>query len=673
MQKNRPKAWAVSRALKFTNCEEEEMMNTAQEPETVGTATYSPEDNKLRIYPDSRLDSETYARVKAAGFSWAPKQELFVSPMWTPAREDLLIDLCGEVGDEDTGLVDRAEQRADRFENYSDRRRSEAESARAAVSAIADNIPFGQPILVGHHSEKHARKHAEQIESGMRRAVRMWETSKYWESRAAGAIRAAKYKERPDVRARRIKTIEADKRKQEREKAEVEKLLAFWSRGEISKEEALHVCNNYDRGGVTLNGERYWSAWAALEDGRTTVEEIRSQRLRSLPRHIEHAARWISHYENRLLYERAMLAEAGGTAADKWEIIVGGRVLVRGEWVTVLRVNKAGGVVNSLTTNRRYVPKVGIEDVKDYQPPTEEQAAKVKAATTAAPLCNYPGTIPMVNRWHGTIDPPMQTVEMTKAEWAKIHKDYKGTRDVTATETAGRHRVRLAIRGGKYSPVFITDDKRKDPPKAEAVPAAPGIPEPERVAANRPDYKAPEPTEFDAMKDTLRAGVQIVAAPQLFPTPQEIAQQMAEYLELEPGMNVLEPSAGTGNLITALREVYGGSYVLTAVEINGKLADLLETGMQVDDIHRADFLAWSGGPFDRIIMNPPFENGSDIKHIRHALGMLKDGGVLVALCANGSRQREAFKEEAGQWEDLPAGSFKAQGTGVNVALMVLRK
>src|SRR5437879_2478453 len=48
------------------------------------------------------------------------------------------------------------------------------------------------------------------LDNGMRRAVKMWETASYWKSRAAGAIAAAKYKERPDVRARRIKGIEAD-------------------------------------------------------------------------------------------------------------------------------------------------------------------------------------------------------------------------------------------------------------------------------------------------------------------------------------------------------------------------------------------------------------------------------------------------------------------------------
>ena len=79
---------------------------------TMMTATYSPEDNKLRLYSLSRLSRELYERMKAAGFRWAPKQELFVTPMWTPDREDLLIELCGEIGDEDTSLVDRAEQRA---------------------------------------------------------------------------------------------------------------------------------------------------------------------------------------------------------------------------------------------------------------------------------------------------------------------------------------------------------------------------------------------------------------------------------------------------------------------------------------------------------------------------------------------------------------------------------
>ena len=192
------------------------------------TATYSPEDNKLRLYASGRLPADLYARVRAAGFIWAPKQGLFVAPAWSPDREDLLIELCGAIGDEDTSLVDRAEQRAERFEEYSDHRAEDADRASEAVKSITSGIPLGQPILVGHHSEKHARKDAERIENGMRKAVKMWETSKYWTSRAAGALRHAKYKELPRTRARRIKTIEASKRKTERTLAEAIKRYNAW-------------------------------------------------------------------------------------------------------------------------------------------------------------------------------------------------------------------------------------------------------------------------------------------------------------------------------------------------------------------------------------------------------------------------------------------------------------
>ena len=41
------------------------------------TATYSPEDNKLRLYSVSRLSPELYARVKEAGFKFAPPSGAF--------------------------------------------------------------------------------------------------------------------------------------------------------------------------------------------------------------------------------------------------------------------------------------------------------------------------------------------------------------------------------------------------------------------------------------------------------------------------------------------------------------------------------------------------------------------------------------------------------------------
>jgi hypothetical protein len=138
-------------------------------------ATYSPDDNKLRLYASLRLDEETYSLINKAGFRWAPKQELFVAPAWTPGREDVLLSLAGDIEDEDSTLFDRQEQRAGRFSDYSDRRAVESEQALAHVDSLASAVPLGQPILVGHHSERRARRHAQKIENGMKRAVMLFE------------------------------------------------------------------------------------------------------------------------------------------------------------------------------------------------------------------------------------------------------------------------------------------------------------------------------------------------------------------------------------------------------------------------------------------------------------------------------------------------------------------
>lgn len=648
------------------------------------TATYSPEDNKLRLSAASRLDSETYARVKAAGFKWAPKQEIFVAPMWTPTREDLLLELAGEIEDEDKSLVERAEERAERFEQYSENRAADAERAHDAVSAIADNIPLGQPILVGHHSEKRARKDAEKIENGMRKAVKMWQQSKYWTDRAAGAIRHAKYKERPDVRHRRIKGIEADLRKTQREIEETERMLTNWRHvagmedPTVRNRAALAVANTsgymyfcfpldkYPRKEGVSTYEGDMGLWSALHDEIIDGAQAAELALPVYERRLPNLQRWVEHYENRIAYERAMLAEDGGTAIDKFPFALGGRVLYQGDWLVILRINKTGESVNSLTcTAPRVVTwsktwKVEAERVQDYQPPSEADTEKVKAATKLPPLCNYPGE---------------GFLHMTKAEYDKTvpkWSDFPKIATLKPTESYGRHRVKQTRTPGKdfwhASLVYLTDQKRTDPPPP--TPPAEPIATPPPVPRNfEPRAVDPAAEKFEALQETLRAGVQVVSAPQLFPTPPELARRMVELAEIEPGMCVLEPSAGTGAIVRAVRDAVDTEVL--AYEINHDLCSQLRRSFQsfelqvrcMDFLEATDFI----GCYPRVLMNPPFENGSDIKHIEHAIHFLKPGGRLVAICANGPRQQEKLKPLAETWETLPVGTFA--GTGVNAALM----
>ncbi len=637
------------------------------------TATYSPDDNKLRLYAATRLPADLYARVKDAGFKWAPKQELFVAPMWTPERDDLLIELCGEIGDEDKSLTERAEERAERFEDYQGKRAGDAERAHAAVAAIADNIPFGQPILVGHHSERHARRDAKRIEDGMRKAVRMWDTARYWQQRAQGAIRAAKYKERDDVRYRRIKSIEADKRKQERARDEAAFYLKLWTRDALTLEQARQIADRCwltvlrnDGGGWTAfdvlrpDGERYTAcpAW--------TVEQVVDVARRVYPSAMARCERWMAHYDNRLAYERAMLGESGGLVADQFDIAVGGRVRIGAEWLLVLRVNRKGGRLVSVTTNARYVPVRGVEEIKDYREPVAEEVAKLKKATKLAPLCNFPGE---------------GFRAMTRAE---LEKRYHFIRTVSATAQTGAYRTQMVLKGGggldchNAVGVYLTDTKRKDPPVPEL---DDGPVQLDRIPADvtpREPLPAPEPSKFDALREQLREGVQAVVAPQLFPTPVELAERMVEIARPGIGARVLEPSAGTANLLRALPGVvpFAGlkqtAVSVVAVEHHAGLARALEQSGLANTVVCADFLQCTPdalGLFDVVLMNPPFENGADIQHIWHAMRFLKPGGRLVAICAAGPRQHEQLKPLMDTWEDLPDGTFAASGTQVRTALV----
>lgn len=601
------------------------------------TATYSPDDNKLRISASSRLDKETYTRVRAAGFIWAPKQEIFVAPMWTPERAALCEELAGEIGDEDTSLADRAEARADRFEDYSEKRAKDADAAAAAVKRLADGIPLGQPILIGHHSERHARKDAERIDNGMRRAVNAWKTSEYWTRRAAASLAHAERKERPDVRARRIKKIEADLRRVQKTMKRAELLAAAWVNpwdrlknkdGERpSPRAAVVFLGNRDGGYFATNHARpsgyvgpisFWEAAGGNIDGAdpetraiATPEEICARAIEYHRATIARCQPWVDHYQFRLEYERAMLAEGGGLATDRTGPEKGGAIKTlwapRGGWAIIHKVNRV-----SVTVRHTY---------------NDGPEARV-----------FPRNIPM--------DKVREI--MTRAE-------------VEAARAEGR-----LVPVGDYA--FYLAAPR--PPEA---PEAPEAPSPAPVEPATPA------ADFEAMAAALKAGgAKVITAPQLFPTPKALADRMAEAAGLEDGMRVLEPSAGTGALLRAALRACDGALEMTAVEINTDLAMQLSAEGLASTVEAGrDFLQCNGdlGKFDRVIMNPPFSGAADIRHILHARQFLKPGGRIVALCANGPRQGEALRELAersgGYFEPLPAGSFAEQGTGVNVALVVI--
>lgn len=180
---------------------------------------------------------------------------------------------------------------------------------------------------------------------------------------------------------------------------------------------------------------------------------------------------------------------------------------------------------------------------------------------------------------------------------------------------------------------------------------------------------------FENMKEQLKTGVKAVSSDQLFTTPPELAERMADMLCIDEESHVLEPSAGTGVLIDAIIDT---GCEITACEISTDLCEGLYN--KVNNVLNCDFMdvhLVRETRYDAVIMNPPFSMCRDIKHIKRAYRMLREGGQLVAICGNGGFQNKQLKpwveERGGIWEVLPEGTFKQSGTMVNTVLIYVER
>lgn len=176
---------------------------------TTGAATYSPEDNKLRLYV-GRVSREEFLKLKADGWICTPKQREnggcdFVAT-WTPSRRDTALAYGdGVIEDEDQPMAERAADRAERFGGYRDKRTDEATDHADRYDAGAQAHGYQN----AHRAERAAARHDRIAD----RSCDAWSKAEYWQQRTAGVISNALYKSRPDVRMGRIKVLEAKLRR----------------------------------------------------------------------------------------------------------------------------------------------------------------------------------------------------------------------------------------------------------------------------------------------------------------------------------------------------------------------------------------------------------------------------------------------------------------------------
>ena len=125
---------------------------------------------------------------------------------------------------------ERLERKMAQRQEWADKAAARSDASFGAAREIGDKIPFGQPILVGHHSEKRARRDADRIHANMERSVEEAKLARHHEAKAKGlasALDRTIFDDDPDAIERLRERI--DEREAEAKQANA--INAAWRRG----------------------------------------------------------------------------------------------------------------------------------------------------------------------------------------------------------------------------------------------------------------------------------------------------------------------------------------------------------------------------------------------------------------------------------------------------------
>lgn len=250
-----------------------------------------------------------------------------------------------------------------------------------------------------------------------------------------------------------------------------------------------------------------------------------------------------------------------------------------------------------------------------------------------------------------------------------------GEKEITAADSL----IKIAEKAGEKSPWVkesIAEQKRM---------LAAGIDTEEKFAQAKTDLNELGKKPIDRSKEQkIRTAEQNLLGrkiPGYFPTPKATAERLVEEADIQPGMSVLEPSAGKGNIADVIRENAPDADLKT-IEWQGELADILR--LKGHEVIGSDFLEHQG-KYDRIVMNPPFEKLQDIDHTLHAYQHLNPGGRLVSIMSESPffrsdkkavEFREWLESVGGTSEKLPEKSFNQKSeraTGVTSRIVIIDK
>lgn len=355
------------------------------------SATYCPEDDKIRLYLSRRVSRDSFLYLKKCGYVATPKQDCSFAAVWSIDAEDVALQLIADdddIGDEDYSPAERAADRAERFAGYRENRRRDA-------GALADRYDAGSSAI-GYQNAGRAERAAARRDRVRDRSLCQWDKAEYWQQRTAGVISHALHKSSAHVRRGRVLTIESE-------------IRIIESR--YTPREPRQTYDDSERGTLVWCGKGRGGYWQPLAQ----LDQIKA----GYARHLEHL-------RMRLIYENAMLANEGGQASE-CEMEPGG-------WLGGMQIHK----INRSPATKRIVsigiwgphpwrkdadgnPVMGVQSIniermgtRAYRAPTEEERAAFADKKSKAPKAP-----PLVN-------PTIEDAQRLQAVWNRLPKNSSG-------------------------------------------------------------------------------------------------------------------------------------------------------------------------------------------------------------------------------------------------------
>lgn len=195
--------------------------------ETDNYFVHNKETEKLNVYTTKQfytaLEQEKRKFISRSCL-WSSRQQCWISEAKAVNCAYLKTKLS-EIGFVDRGVIgerlsfeekasreqEKAATRAERAEIRAIKAQERSDGLSKTASEMASIIPMGQPILIGHHSEKRDRRYREKISNKMGQSVKEREKSDYYRTKAALAewtAKGEKYKN-PRYLSNRIKEAKA--------------------------------------------------------------------------------------------------------------------------------------------------------------------------------------------------------------------------------------------------------------------------------------------------------------------------------------------------------------------------------------------------------------------------------------------------------------------------------